>query len=152
MQHRRHQARQVVLQQIVAGAVAHRLDGGVLADLAGQQDERDQPAALLQQLQRHQAGEARQVEVREDHVPRLEQRIAVLGLALHAPHDAGDAAAPQVGQRQFVIQFRILDVQYAQRHRAAGGGHGPKYRRSPRALWPPGAELDLDLPRHRLNK
>ncbi len=40
VQQRRRQPRQVVLQQVVGGAVAHRLDRGVLADLARDQDER----------------------------------------------------------------------------------------------------------------
>ena len=40
VQQRRHQTREVVLLQVVAGAVAHRLDRGVLADLARDQDER----------------------------------------------------------------------------------------------------------------
>ena len=44
VQQRRHEAREVVLQQVVAGAVAHRLDRGLLADLARDQDERDRRA------------------------------------------------------------------------------------------------------------
>jgi two-component system chemotaxis response regulator CheY len=64
--HRRRQPRQVVLEQVVAGAVAHGLHRRVLADLARHQDEGQQVLpALAQDLQRLQAGEARQVEVRQ---------------------------------------------------------------------------------------
>ena len=47
----RHQPRQVVLQQVVGGAVPHRLDRRVLADLARDQDEGQLPAAVAQHLQ-----------------------------------------------------------------------------------------------------
>ena len=72
---RRHQPRQVVLLQVVGGAVAHRLDRGVLADLAGDEDEGHVAGVGLQQLERDQAAEARHVVVGDDDVPGLVERL-----------------------------------------------------------------------------
>ena len=86
VQQRGHQARHVVLQQVVAGAVAHRLDRCVLADLARQQQEGHARAARLQQVQRHQAREARQVVVGDDRVPLLLERAQELRFGIDAQH------------------------------------------------------------------
>jgi hypothetical protein len=123
MHQRRNQPRQVVLQQVVAGAVAHGLDRRVLADLAGNQDEGHVQTAGLEQVQCHQAGEAGQVEIGQHHVPFLlergqEGRLGVDAQGLHL-----QAAAAQVRQGQFVVQRRILQVQDAQRMVEDRGRH-----------------------------
>ena len=58
VQDRGDQAREVVLLQVVGGAVAHRLDRGVLADLAGDEDEGHVTRVRLFQLVREMAAEA----------------------------------------------------------------------------------------------
>ena len=125
VQHRRHEPREVALQQVVAGAVPHRGDGGVLADLARDDDERDDAAARLQHLERGEAGEAGQVEVGQDHVPVAAERLLEFGGGLDAQGVGLDAAAAQLRHGQHVVEFRILDEQHAQGALGrALGGHG----------------------------
>ena len=108
---RRHQPRQVVLLQVVGGAVAHRLDRGVLADLAGDEDEGHVARIRLQQLERDQAAEARHVVVGDDDVPGLGERLEEVGLGLDPARMRHDAAARQVRQQQLVVELGVLEME-----------------------------------------
>ena len=113
--HRRGQARQVVLQQIVRRAVAHRGHRGVLADLARQQHERQHRPFALEQLERLCAGEPGHVEVRQHHVPRPPgQRLAetVFGVDPHRLYL--EARSFELRARQLMVDLGVFQVQHAQ--------------------------------------
>ena len=124
------QAREVALEQVVAGALAHGLHGRVLADLARDQDERHRPAAAerlvrAQERQRVQAREAGQVVVGDDQVPGFGQRGAELLARVHAAFVQHQPAPAQLGHHQRVVQLGVFQVQ--QPHR---GAHGGQYRKA----------------------
>ena len=114
VQQRRHQARQVVLEQVVAGAIAHGFDRGVFADLAGHQDERDVASTGHQQIERHQTGEARQVVVGHDRVPGLVERQQKVGLVVDAPGRDIQPAALQMRQRELMVELGVFQMQQSQ--------------------------------------
>jgi hypothetical protein len=115
------QPRQAVLQQVVAGAAAHGGHRGVFADFARYQDERHDAVARAHDVQRLQAREARQVEVGHDGVPGPVQRRLEVDPRVDAHGVHGQPVAAQVGQRQFVVEFGVLQVQNLQR--PGGAGH-----------------------------
>ena len=140
------QTRQVVLQQVVRRAVAHGLDCAVFANLARNQDEgqRRGPGQLplAQQLQSLQAGEAWQVVVGDDQVPRLGQGGNKFRAGLDAPLQHLQGAPTQLRHDQRVVQLRVFQVQQADGARGdrVGASHGCQYRK---AAWcprrPPGS-------------
>ena len=67
--HRGTEAPQVVLQDVVVGAGAHRLDGRVLADGARDDDEGDVGIVIAQQVQGIDGAEALHRVIAEDHIP-----------------------------------------------------------------------------------
>lgn len=82
--HRARQARRVVLDDVVVGAILQRLDRGLLTHGAGDEDE-GCGTVLAHQAQRLVSGKARHAQVRQ-HDVRLEvvQRGAQRRLAVHA--------------------------------------------------------------------
>jgi hypothetical protein len=134
------QAREIGLEQVVAGAVAHRGDRDVLADLARDQDEGQRSLRRLGDVEGGQAREARDVEIGQDDVPVALERGAEGGLGVDPRRlDLRDGAA-QVGHHQFVVEFGILQVQHPQAGSAGWRGvgrHGSEYRRPPAGWrWP----------------
>ena len=65
------QTLQVALHQIIVGTSLHRRYGDILADPAGDNDEGEVEAGLLQNLERLGGAETREVVVGENDVPRL---------------------------------------------------------------------------------
>jgi hypothetical protein len=110
VQQRRHEPGEVALLEVVARAVSHRLDRGLVADLARDEDERNVARARLQQLEREQAGKARQVVVGHHHVPGLDERFEEGVLGIDPARLRDEAAAHEVGQEQFVIELRVLEM------------------------------------------
>jgi hypothetical protein len=77
--HGRAQARQVALEHVIVGARLHGLDGLLLADVPGDDDERHVDLPFLQDLESVEPPPARQAIVRDHRVPgfpieRLEER------------------------------------------------------------------------------
>ena len=109
------QARDVVLEQIVADALAHHIHGGRLADGAGQQHEGRMPGLAANQLPGIQRREAGQVVVGQDEVECLVVQRSC-GIIERVDHDnlADQPAAQQAQPRQRLVGGGILDVQYAQ--------------------------------------
>ena len=135
-----YQTRQIVLQQVVAGAVAHGLDGGVLADLARHQDEGNVGASGHQQVQRHQTGKAGKVVVGHDHIPGLVERAQKVGLGVHPARDDRHVATLQMRQRELVVNLGILQMQQSQWLIGGSAGHGTSMP------WGQGFRTDPGLP------
>jgi len=137
VQQGRRQAVEVVLQQIVGCTVTHGPDGGVFADLAGDEDEGQQQSALLQRLQHLQAGEARQVVVRDDGVPGAIQRGQHGRQGVQPFHLDLEPGAGQLGEDELMVELGILDMQHAQdagRPLHTRNRHGGAVCRRPRAM------------------
>ncbi len=121
--HRGGQPLEVLLDQIVGGAGAHRLHRGLFADGAGDDDEGNIELGLLHQLQRSTRAEARHAVIREDQVPaapRQSRRKCLGGVdALELRIGKGPL---QLGGHQQEVVFRILGDQDMQprRHDLAG--------------------------------
>src|SRR4029077_428075 len=82
--HRRKQANEVVLQDVVSGAALDRVDGGLLADRPRDEDEGRVRAYLARPCERSHAGEARHRKIGQDHLwLELVQRIDERLLAIH---------------------------------------------------------------------
>lgn len=124
--HHRSQAAQVVLADEVPGAAAHGLDGDVVGDHAGDDDEGQVAPPGLQQGQGRDRVELGHVVVADDHVPAaLGQLLLHGGAGLHpCPLDAVAALAQGTGG-QLHIQFGVVDEEDAQGQcRLRRYGHG----------------------------
>ena len=112
----RRQAREAILEQVVIGARAHRLDGGLLPDRTGHDDERQVASVLLGHGQRGEGAEPRHRPVGDHDVPALGLQRGAHGLrildALELDRAAG--AANRLDD-ELGIHRRILDEQDAQR-------------------------------------
>ncbi|MCZ7562659.1 MAG: hypothetical protein M5U08_01720 [Burkholderiales bacterium] len=123
--HRRAEAREAILDEVVGRAEAHRLDRELLADRAGQQDERDVRRHLLRDAQRADAVETGQGVIGEDQVGAFGERGAEIGLGLDAHSLNLESAAFELVQREFRIGSAVLHQEHAQNARPAclRGGH-----------------------------
>jgi len=112
----RNQAGELALDDVVVRPGLHRLHRRVLADVSGDDDERQVARALLHDFQRAQPRESGHAVVGNDDVPRrlIERREhLLLGLDARVLHFV--AAAPQFRQQQQHVVFAVLDEQHAQR-------------------------------------
>ena len=108
-------AGRVALHDVVVGAGLQRRHGGLFADGARQQDERQVEATLADQSQRVQPAEVRHAIVAQDQVPRLRGQGRVQrGGGVHSLGDDGIAAPAQrlFGQQRIILD--IVDDQHAQ--------------------------------------
>ena len=106
----RSQSRQALLHQVIAGAGLHRLHRGVLADGAGNKDERNVKVGGTENFERIHAGEARHAEIGDDSVPALPgQRGFQIRRRLHAPVRRVEAATAQGPQCQLRVVLGVLD-------------------------------------------
>ena len=114
--HGRHQALRVALQDVVDRAALQGLDGALLADGAGKEDEGNPGRFRARNGERRHAIEGGQAEVREDEVRQLRaQRGAHLDLVHDAAERACVAGLLQAPHRQLGVRLGILDQQDAQR-------------------------------------
>ena len=144
--HRAGQAHRILLQDVVGGAVAQRLDRGLLTQGRGDEDERQVFVVLAQQFERALPGEAGHAEVGQ-HDMRMElvQCGEVAGLVINQPRFVRDTVGVQFGQHQLGIELAVLHLQHPyRRHRldlTVGHGvlhHWPCGRRCRRRGRPPG--------------
>ena len=105
LQQGRHQASEVVFQQVVAGPVAHGFHRSVLANFTGHEHEGNVAPAGHQQIQRKQTRKAGQVVVGHDDIPRLLYGAKEVGLGVHPTGRDFQAATAQLGQHQLVIEL-----------------------------------------------
>ena len=120
--HGRRQPRQLVLEHDVPRARPHRLDGWLFADGARDEEEgRVQPQGP-RQVERGEAGEARQRPVAEDDVPRpRRERDAHRSGVLDALVLDVGVVVTQRAEGEPRVALRVLDEQDAQRF---GRAHG----------------------------
>jgi hypothetical protein len=103
---------EAVLEQVIAGAVLHGLDGGVFADGAGDDDEGDVQAALVEQLQGGEGVELGHAVVGEDDVRgRIEpgQKLRARGATV-APDR--QARPPQLMKHEVGVGFAVFEDQH----------------------------------------
>ncbi len=126
--HRRTEPREIVLEHVVHGALMQRLDGTLLADRAGHEDEGHVGRELARNRQRGESIESRQAQIRQDQM-RAEplERLTHREFALHAADLAADAGARQFAETQLSLGRGILDHQDAHRTRRH---HSPPAARS----------------------
>src|SRR6266446_7527502 len=85
---RRHQPRSAFLENIIDGALLQRLDGALLADRAGDEDEGRVGTARFGDLQRVGAVETRQSVIGQDEIRRESgERFFVIGARIHPAAD-----------------------------------------------------------------
>jgi len=112
----RDQALRVTLQNVVDRAALQSLDGALLADGAGNEDEGNPGRFGTRNRERRHAIETGQTEVREDEIRQLcVQRGAHLELVHDAAERAHVARLLEAPHRQLSVRLRILDQQDAQR-------------------------------------
>ena len=120
---RRRQAREVRLHHVVVGACPHRLDRGLLADLAGDDDEREVELPLLDRLQRAEAAVAGKHVVGEDDVPDAQVEGALERVACLHPFVVELVPAElQVPLEETCVVLVVLEKERAKR-RESGRGH-----------------------------
>jgi hypothetical protein len=108
--HGRHELRQARLQHIVARATLERLDRALLAERAGDKDERDVREKLLRKLERREAVEGRQVVVGQDEVRHSAREDAEEILArIDAFQRVRQSELPQGEAHQFGIGNVVLN-------------------------------------------
>ena len=123
----RHEAPQVILQDVVGGARPHGSYGHVLADGPRHDDRRQVGVELVDHRQSVQGAEARQHVVEQRHVPAaLGERFAERRLGLHAAPLDLEPAAPQLAEQELRVVGRVFNAQ-------DGDAHRPCLRAPPRA-------------------
>jgi hypothetical protein len=110
---------QAVLEQVIGRALPHCADGRIFADGAGDDDERDVPAALVQQVQRAYGVELGQRMIGEDEVQLWREAREVFRLGVHTLPRWIEAGTPEVMQHQLGVGLAVLKDQHSQRY----GGH-----------------------------
>ena len=115
---RRDQARQLVLADVVVGARLHAADRHLLADLAGDDDDRHVRRVRADHLQRRAGAEPGHHVVARDQVPSaLPQRGLQRRGRVHPFPDRVVTAPLQLAPQQQGVVLRILDHQKTQRQR-----------------------------------
>ncbi|EEF22142.1 conserved hypothetical protein, partial [Ricinus communis] len=99
------------LQHVVDGAGIERVAQRRLVGVGGQHDQRRGQRRALQDRQRGQHAELRQVEVGQDQVPRFGQRGAKPGLVRYTLQRVPYAVALQAVSQQFHVETRFIDEQ-----------------------------------------
>jgi hypothetical protein len=113
--HGRAEAREVVLHHVIVGAGFHGGDGGIVSDVAGNDNEGQVEAAVLDQGEGGQAVEMRHDVVGNHQVPGLLIQGRAHGFAgFDAMADRVIAAALQFYFQQGGIIFRILNDEHLQ--------------------------------------
>jgi hypothetical protein len=124
------QPRELALHDEVAGAGAHQLDGAILGNLAGDDDEGDVAAAGLERPQGLEAAEPRQVVIGDDEIPALAAERGFHGVGrLDAEDLRVVASAPELPLERRDVGLRVLDEEHPH---GAPRRHGAADRR-PRA-------------------
>jgi hypothetical protein len=108
-----------ILQQIVGRAFAHRLDGGVFADRAGDENKGCFRVSTAEQFEGKQAGKLGQVVIGEHDVGSGAKGIEELGLGLDP--NAGEFHAVRAERSEH--QLRVQRVVFHQDHRQGNGAH-----------------------------
>jgi hypothetical protein len=111
--HGARQAAEAVLQHVIGGAPLQRIDGAVLAERAGDEDERQLCVVLADDFQRLESAETRQREIRQ-HDVRAEslQCLAQPDLGIHPARVEHGAGAPQRTRHQLGVDLLVFDQQY----------------------------------------
>ena len=111
-----HEARQIVLAEVVAGARAHHVHGLPLSDGAGHHHEGQVQTRGLQHVEGSSPREGGEREVAQHDVEGvLGERRLELGLAGHAPGAELEAVAPQVAEQQLGVIEVVLDEEHGER-------------------------------------
>src|SRR5439155_6015781 len=122
--HRRSQARQVALHQIIIGAGLHRGPRHVLANAARDDEERQIQPALLDDLERLRRAEGRHVVIGENDVPPfLAQRRAQGLRGIDALEGRLITALTQRIDEDARVKLRVLDDQHPERRFLLSGAH-----------------------------
>ena len=112
---------QVVLDDVVIGAVLHRVDGNLLADRARDEDERHLESAIAHHRERGGAAKAGHRVIRDDEIPVLP--VECLGERLGGVHACAVRIVPALAQmldQERCVVFRILDQQETEGFHAVG--------------------------------
>ena len=114
--HRRRQPRHIGLQHVVIGAALQRVDGALLADGAGQEDERCVRRHLLRDFQRRDAIEAGQGEIGEDEIGfDFDERTPQYGFRIHALPCAGETACFELTDGDLRFRRHVFDENQSDR-------------------------------------
>ena len=108
------QPRRPVFEQVIRGAIAHRLHGHIFAHRAGNQDEGDVPPACPQQFQGPQPAEVRHRIVGQNDLRRVLQCGQKVRLGLHARPLGIKTGAAQLAHQQVRVIRVVLDNQQSQ--------------------------------------
>ena len=120
--HRRGQAVAVLLEDVVGGAGLEGFDGGLFADGAGHEDERQERKLLAHQLERLQPVETRQVVVGQHQVPfPLLERLHKIFTAGDVPDLRRQAVRRELVAHQQGVVRLVLQMQDAE---GRGHAHG----------------------------
>ncbi len=112
---RRREPRRVGFEHVIDGTAAQRLDGALFADGPGQKDERHVRRGLERDVERGQAVERRDREIRQNQVrTEIRQRLAECRLRIDSMVDTSNAAAFELSDRKLGIRRYVLDNQHSQ--------------------------------------
>src|SRR6185437_16107510 len=116
----------IIFQYVIGRALLERLDGGFLSNRARDENERRGRTLLLRQLQREQAVEARQREVRNDQIgPEALQSEDERLLGLDALDQRFDASPDQMVHGELRVELGVFHKKYTKwHHRTYGRGDG----------------------------
>jgi hypothetical protein len=110
---RQHQARPVLLEHIIDGALFQRLDGALLADGAGDEDEGCVGPPRSGDLQCVHAVETRQSVVGQNQVGREGREcFFIIGAGIHAPAEDIQASQLHFPEQHFRVLHAVFDEQY----------------------------------------
>ena len=104
--HRRGQAAQVALHQVIVRAGFHRGHGGGFADAPGDDEEREIQPGLLEKKERVRRAESRQIVVRKNHVPGLCLQRRLVGFDGFNPF-AGDVVAALANETDHHLRVEL---------------------------------------------
>ena len=114
--HGRHQARQVGLEDVVVGTALQGIDGAFFAQRPRQEDERSVGRELVRNLERRDAVEAGQREIREDDVgPEFTQHAAQSRFGVHPLPRAGETTGFELTDRDFRFHRHVFDENQSDR-------------------------------------
>ena len=112
---------EIVLDDVVVGAVLHRLDRDFFADRAGHENERHFEAAVAHDRERRGSAEAGHRVIGDDEIPVALSSASVSAFGGIDAREIGLVPAlPQVLDQERGVVFRVLDQQESQWSHAAG--------------------------------
>ena len=115
LRHRLSQPGQPVLEQVVGGALPEALDGGLVAEGAGDHDDRHVQAPLPHQVEGEEGVEPGQVVVGEDEVGGRVEAGEEVGLGLHPLAGRLVTGASELVEDQASVVLAVFEQEHAER-------------------------------------